>query len=285
MSDSEFIFSNFYDTASTTMDNLNRFIDKSINGNSDIINIVNTIPKYYIIIYIFIGLLIFSVVSKLNVEIKHIMIFLIAYVVIGYLFKNNFFQFNNFITDYNNKLKFINKFMFNTEFVSNISNNNINILPATSRKKSYFYLNPLLIDFFYDSRQFVVYNVSSFVNTLIHCNNILGLCYQMKNNIDKSWNNYNIVKIEMEKALNEYSSIIYNVPLGSLSQDNLKDYTDELQKILQNEVHQLDILFKNENKVKELNIYSRPDDFYNVVHTINPDDTTAKNYMPNYSLY
>jgi predicted DNA-binding ArsR family transcriptional regulator len=107
----------------------------------------------------------------------------------------------------------------------------------------------------------------------------------MKNNVDKSWNNYNIVKVEMEKALNEYASIIYNVPLGSISQDNLKDYTDELQKILQNEVHQLDILFKNENKVKELNIYARPDDFYNVIHTINPDDTTAKNYMPNYSLY
>ena len=285
MSDTEFIFSNFYDTASTTMDNLNRFIDKSINGDSDIINVVNTIPKYYIIIYIFIGLLIFSIVSKLNVEIKHIMIFLIAYVVIGYLFKNNFFQFNSFITDYNNKLKFINKFMFNTEFVSNISNNNINILPKTSKKQSYFYLNPLLIDFFYDSRQFVVYNVSSFVSTLTHCNNILGLCYQMKNNVDKSWNNYNIVKVEMEKALNEYASIIYNVPLGSLSQDNLKDYTDELQKILQNEVHQLDILFKNQNKVKELNIYTRPDDFYNVIHTINPDDTTAKNYMPNYSLY
>jgi hypothetical protein len=163
--------------------------------------------------------------------------------------------------------------------------NNIIIKPVDSIQKSYLYLNPLLVELFYNLREYSQYNISSYTNALIHCNNVIGLEYQSKIGLDRKYYNYDMAVDECRKALNEINAIIYNLPSTIVSYTKFNESIRILHGILNKHIYNMGQIFKNENKGKDLNLYTMPDNFYDEYFKIAPNNTFEKDYISTYNVY
>ena len=288
---SDIIFSKVYETVFSTANNINNTIDKI--EKNDLTTILYSLPKYYFVYYVFIGFLIFFVINRLTIRLNHILTFLIVSVVIYFLLKSNSKSFYNYVNANNSKLKFLHKMLFpDKNFINNLFNNSITIKPQNFFKKSYLYLNMLVVNLFYDCRDYSTYNVSAYINSLSHCNNVLGISYNLRNGIEGTFYNYtnkfydySDAADETKKALNEYASLIYSVPLDKYSYDTLEKNTLLLQSILYNELKEMNIILKNRNKNVELNIYEVPNDMLDSVFSVDADNTKEKGYVSSYDVY
>jgi hypothetical protein len=282
----QLIFSKMYDTSYEVMTNINNTINDNNKFKTDIVDLLFEMPGYYIVIFIFISFLIYFVYSKLTITLNDILIFMIIVLFFYVMLKANSKVFYNFIKEKDVKLNFLHKLMYNSKnWTNNNTNNNLNVLPGNYFKKSYLYLNPNIIDLYYNIRDYSQYNIESYVNSLIHTNNLLGLSYESKNIKRNEYNNYTIAIVEMNKSLNEFSTFIYNAPLTGESYKKIHSSILVLRSLLSEELANMDIIYKNDNKTQELNIYSRPDDFYDINFLILPNDTKDINYLPNYNIY
>lgn len=282
----QIIFSKIYNTSYEVMNNINDNLNNNNKFKTDAIDLLFEMPGYYIVIFIFISFLIYFVYSKLNIRLNDILIFLIIVLFFYVMLKANSKIFYNFIKEKDVKLNFLHKLMFNSKnWTNHNTNNNINILPSGYFKKSYLYLNPNIIDLYYNIRDYSQYNVEAYVNSLIHTNNVLKLSYEAKKLQNNDYNNYTIAIDEMNKSLNEFSTFVYNAPLTGSSYKKIHSSILVLRSLLSGELEDMDIIFKNNNKTEELNINSYPDDFYDINFLISPNDVKDINYLPNYNIY
>jgi hypothetical protein len=163
--------------------------------------------------------------------------------------------------------------------------NNLLVKPLTANNKSYLYLNPVLVEFFYNIREYSQYNISSFVNCLLHCNNVIGFDYQAKIGLSYSYDNYQTAILEIKKALNELNSVIYSLPSSLAGYNKFKDSVNILHGILNQHLIDMSIIFKNNNKLSEMNINSMPDNFYDSNFVINPNDMKTRDYISVFNVY
>jgi hypothetical protein len=283
---SDIIFSKIYNKSYEVMNNINSSIIDNNKFKTDIVDLLFEMPSYYIVIFIFISFIIYFVYSKLEIRLNDILIFLIIVLFFYIMLKANSKVFYNFIKEKDVKLNFLHKLMFDTRnWTNNNTNNNLNVLPSGYFKKSYLYLNPDIIDLYYNVRDYSQYNIEAYVNSLIHTNNLLKLSYESKNLKMNEYGNYTIAIDEMNKSLNEFSTFIYNAPLTGETYKKIHSSILLLRSLLTSELEDMNIAFKNNNKTENLTIHSRPDDFYDINFLISPNDVKDINYMPNYNIY
>jgi hypothetical protein len=163
--------------------------------------------------------------------------------------------------------------------------NNLLLKPINSNNKSYLYLNPLIVEFFYNIRNYSQYNISSYVNSLLHTNNVIGIDYQSRIGLYNKYDNYEVAITESKKALNELNSIIYNLPSSLISYNKFKDSIKILHGLLNQHLRKISILFKNTNKLEDINIEKMPDNFYDSNFFISSDDTKTKEYISTFNMY
>ncbi len=282
----QIIFSKIYNKSYEVMNNINNSIINDNKFKTDIIDLIFEIPSYYIVIFIFISFLIYFIYSKLTIRLNDILIFLIIVLFFYVILKVNSKVFYNFVKEKDQKINFLHKLMFNTKNWTNHNiNNNLNILPYDYFKKSYLYLNPNIIDLYYNIRDYSQYNIDAYVNSLLHTNNVLKLSYESKKLKNNEYNNYTIAIDEMNKSLNEFSTFIYNAPLTGETYKKIFNSILTLRSLLTSELEDMNIIYKNNNKIEELTINSYPDDFYDINFLISPNDLKDINYMPNYNTY
>ncbi len=280
------IFSKIYNKSYEVLNNINASIIDDNKFKTDIVDLLFEIPSYNIVILIFISFLIYFVYSKLTIRLNDILIFLIIVLFFYVMLKVNSKIFYNFIKEKDVKLNFLHKLMFNTKnWTNNNTNNSLNVLPEGYFKKSYLYTNPNIIDLYYNVRDYSQYNIESYVNSLIHTNNVLRLSYESKNLKINEYGNYTIAINEMTKSLNEFTTFIYNAPLTGETYKKIESSIVVLRSLLTSELEDMNIVYKNNNKTRELNINSYPDDFYDINFLISPNDVKDVNYMPNYNIY
>jgi len=283
---SDIIFSKIYNKSSEVMNNINNSIIDNNKIKTDIVDLLFEMPSYYIVIFIFISFLIYFVYSKLEIRLNDILIFLIIVLFFYIMLKANSKVFYNFIKEKDVKINFLHKLMFDTRnMTNNNTNNNLNVLPSGYFKKSYLYLNPNIIDLYYNVRDYSQYNIEAYVNSLIHTNNLLKLSYESKKISMNEYGNYTIAIGEMNKSLNEFSTFIYNAPLTGKTYKKIHSSILVLRSLLTAELEDMNIVYKNNNKTQELTINSRPDDFYDINFLISPNDVKDIDYMPNYNIY
>jgi len=282
----QIVFSKMYNKSYEVMNNIN---DSIINNNkfkTDVVDLLFEIPSYYMVIFIFISFIIYFIYSKLTIRLNDILIFLIIVLFFYVMLKANSKVFYNFIHEKDVKLNFLHKLMFNTRnWSNNNTNNSLSVLPSGYFKKSYLYINPSIIDLYYNVRDYSQYNIEAYVNSLIHTNNVLKLSYESKNLKINEYGNYTIAIDEMNKSLNEFSTFIYNAPLTGETYKKIENSRVVLRSLLSSELEDMNIVYKNNNKTEELTINSYPDDFYDINFLISPNDVKDINYLPNYNIY
>ena len=151
--------------------------------------------------------------------------------------------------------------------------------------KSYFFYFPLIVTFFYNIREFLKYNSSSYINCLLHCNNVIGLVYESNIKFEPDYSNYEDAVNESRYALNELNSLIYNLPSTVNNYNKLNDSLTTLQKLLNTLVIKLGIILKEKNKYKDIDMYSRPDNFYYKIIDVDANNMNLKSYINIFDMY
>ncbi len=281
---SDFVIPRYYDDMAKVQNQILNYFDKFEIYNSNLYQILNQIPNYNIIYYFFIIGFIFFILNFYDIQIKHVFILLISILVIGFLIQKDFGDFNKYISFKKDQLKFINKLCFDGQNYKNFGpNDDMNVFPSI--QKSYLYLNPLIVEFYYNIREITQYNLSGYVGSVLHTNNVMRLHQQVKLGLDNPYQNLDIMKSEMGKSLNSLESTIYNTPEAPVALKKLKNAVDALQSLLLNYIVEVEQICQAKNKEDGVNYYIKLDDQLNSQFEVSPNDTNARDYNPSYNLY
>jgi hypothetical protein len=281
---SSIIFQNIIDKINTSSNNINSYFENSDYYNTNIYDIYTKIPKSNIIIYIFIVFILFNFISRLKIRLNEIMTFLISIVLIYILFKKDYSEFIKYTNVKKTELDFLHKLVFNDVDIKYAKLTDIFLKPSGD-EKSYLYLNPLIVKLFYNLRNYSQENVSSYVNSIIHCNNVIGLYYQSTIGVNRTYLNYELAIDETKKALNDYNSFIYTIQHSKKNYNKLEDSIKILHSLLNKHISDMAVIFKNENKMGEMSIDKRPDSFYDMYFKIGENDTKTLDYISVYDVY
>jgi len=278
------IFQNLFDKIYESSKNINSYFNNKPLNEDDIFLILKSIPKDKIVIYIIIIFLVFNFISRYEIKLSQIFSLIISIILLYFLIRSQYSDFTSYTKNKSNQIRFLHKLMYNNknEYIT-ASSDNIFIYPMHSPEKSYLYLDPILVQLFYDVKPISSFNISSYVDSLFHCNNILGIEYESKLGVNRNYLNYNTAVLEKSKAMNSLNSAIYNMPEGTMIKymKTLK----LLQSVLNGHLKTIGQYFKNQNKLNDITINSVPDDFYDINFFISPDDTKTEDYFSVYNMY
>ena len=137
--------------------------DKLIKSNGNIYTTVENIPNYTKLYYVFIFIGILFLTTRYEIKLNFILGILLSVILIHYLISRDNVMQDNFIEDKDLQLKFLNNLLFdnNDKYVTSVINDNFNIQPPF--EQSYLYLNPLIIQFFYNTRENSQYNLTNYI--------------------------------------------------------------------------------------------------------------------------
>ncbi len=277
------IVKNIYDDVNTAANNINSYFNNIDYYDTNIYTIIEKLPKYNVLIYIFIIFIIFNFINRLNIKLNEILAFMICLLLIYYLIKKDYTSFIKYTQNKNLQLKFIHNLVFNNKDWSYVNYNNLFIRPFQSSEKSYLYLDPNIIEIFFNFKNISSFNISAYVNSAIHANNILGIEYEIKIGLNRDYLNYNTAVEESKKALNELNSAIYKLPEGYI--DKYKRSIELLHGILNQHLINIGNICKNNNKLNDITITTMPDNFYDENFIISADDTKTSDYISVYNMY
>ncbi len=278
------IFQNVLDNVYKSTNNINSFFDNYDKYNTNLFNLFNLLPKKNLIIYIFIVFIVFRFISFYKLDQGHIFSLLVVCIIIYFMANKDYFDFMEYTNSKKDKLNFLHKLMYdNMDIWTNATSTNLFVEPVMQTKKSYLYLNPPLVDVFIDIKNVSSYNISSYVDALIHCNNVIGINYQAKIGLNRSYLNYDTAILEKNKALNSLNSAIYDLPEGTIPK--FMDSIKKIHSLLNEHLREIGNCFKNDVKLNGLRVDRVPDDLYDVNFIISPDDTKTRNYISTYNMY
>ncbi len=280
----DFVFSRFYNDLGIVQKNIINYFDKFEIYNSNVYQILDQIPNYNIIYYFIIVGVIFFILNFYDITIKHVFILLISVLIIGFLIQKDYGDFNTYVSHKKDQLNFINKLCFDGQNYKNFGpNDDMNVFPTV--QKSYIYRNPLIVEFYYNIREFTQYNLSSYVSSVLHTNNVMRLHNQVKLGLENPYQNLDIMKSEMTKSLNALESTIYKAPQAPIALNKLKNSVDALQSLLLNYIVEVEQLCQKKNKDDGVNYYIKPDDQLNSQFEVAANDINTRDYNPAYNLF
>ena len=278
------IFQNVIDNIFDSTNNINDYFNNYDKYDTNIYNLLNKLPKEYLIIYIFFIFLIYNFISRFNINNTHIYCLLISIIFIYFVANNNYFNFIKYTEEKKKELKFLHKLMYeNRDRYITASTSNYFLVPFKSFQVSYLYLNPAIVDFFFSMKNVSSFSITSYVDALIHSNNIIGIEFEAKEGLDRNYLNYNSAVLEKNKALNAFNSAIYNI-----NEAYVQKYMramEILHRLLNRHLKNIGNYFKNINKLKGMQVDRVPDDFYDIDFLISPDDTKTSDYISTYNMY
>lgn len=276
---SSLIFSNYLNNSNETNKKISEFLEKKDLYIPNISNVINTIPKYKIIYYIFIVLSIYAFFKTTEIRLNEIFIFLVSLLVIYLLIQKDYINFIKFTDDKNLQIKFLEKLMFSTNnYEKEIIGGKSLTLNDFNTKKSFLYYDSVIVDFYYNIRDFINYDISSYINSLKCTNNLLEISYQSKNLTDRLKENYEQAIIEKNNALNYLSYSTFSIPINNISYKKYKESIIILHERLNEHIQNISILFKDIITEKNKNnLYYLPKDTFEKDKDVQPNDIESKN--------
>jgi hypothetical protein len=199
--------------------------------DDNIYTIINKLSNLHLLSYIFMIFIIIITISNIEIKLNHIIGLLLSYMIILYIIKKDNIQFDEFMNNIDNKLKFLDKILLNPN--NTIDNETIimddsNII-TKKKNKSYLYTNPLIVNLLYNIKEYRYYNPSAYRQLIININNLIKLS-RKKN---KSKCKYDILMDYKNNALNNLHSIIHNIPSNTINNIKYKTNITALHKLLQ----------------------------------------------------
>jgi hypothetical protein len=284
---STFIFNNYLEKSNDTNKKISEFLDKKDLYIPNIYNILNTIPANNVLFYFLVILLIYAFIRNKEIRLNEIFIFLIGLLIIYFLIQKDYINFTKFTDEKKIQIKFLEKLLFqNNNFESAIIGGESLTINDVKNKKSYLYYDPIIIEFYYNIRDMVNYDISSFINSLSHTNNLLRISYQsnmLKENLKE---NFEQAVIEKNKALNSLSYLIFNIPTNNILYKKYKDSIEILHLRLNGHIENMAILFKDTTREKNDNTNSYlPTDTFDKNQDTQPIDKGVNRSSLVYNLY
>jgi hypothetical protein len=278
------IFQNFFNELYKSSKDLNSEYEEKKFYGIDFFGILERIPKDNIIIYIIIVFFVFSFINRFNIKLNEIFSFLICILLIYFLIRVDYSNFVGYTKEKQTQLNFLHKLMYeNKKDYISASPDNVFIMPFHPYEKSYLFLDPLIVQLFMDIKPVSSFNIDSYVNSLFHCNNILGIEYESQFGLNREYLNYSTALSEKAKAMNALNSCMYEAPAGTVLK--IMKSIKILQSLLNAHLRNIGDFYKNSNVVNDFTIFSKPDDFYDIDFVISPDDTKTRDYISTYNMY
>ena len=281
----DIIFRNVISNINKSSTNFNNYFDNIDYYNNNIYDIIKKLPKYNIIIYIFIVFILFNFFARLNIRLNEVLVTFISFGLIYFLIKKDYTEFIEYTKVKKNELNFLHKLMFDDNTWDYERKTNVIVKPLNSNNKSFLYLNPLLVQFYYNIREYSQYNISSYIDSLLHSNNVIGLEYQAKLGLNSAYENYTVAIEETKKALNDLNSVIYSLPSTLVSYNKFDDSIKYLHGLLNQHIRNMALVFKNINKHNDINKETMPDSFYDDYFLISADDTKTDDYKSVFNMF
>ena len=278
---SDLIFSNVIKDFINSSDNINNFFNNVENYNTNISSLINITPKYNLIIYIFISMICFNFYQRFEITAKEIFILIIVCIIIYTLIHYNFYNFKNFLDDKKIELDYIHKIIFNNKkFI--VASKNYKFQKINT-PISYLHINPLLIQFYFDIKDFMDYNESAYINSILAANDLLGFDFQSRLGLNNNFLNYQVAIDKLKISLNELNTLIYSIDSDQILINKFQDSISILHKILNQHLLNISNLSKKNNK--NLHIYNYPNNFYDEYFHISPNDLKTNNYQSTFNLF
>jgi hypothetical protein len=221
-------------------------------SNNGIFNLLRKLPNYKILRYIFISSFIIFAMHYVNINLNHIFGLLIITIIIYFLIERDSHNFNDFLSQKNIELEFLNRILFdnNKDYTTSLSNNTIYNF---NNKISYLYLNPLVITLLFKIREYSQYSMTKYQDIIFHINNL----YKIKTNMNINSNNnlqlFEIAYSEYKKSLNSFQSMIFSLPSVKATNLQFKVCLRILNKLLLNDIYDMKKIILNSNNEVDIN--------------------------------
>lgn len=283
---SGFIFNNYLKRSNDTNKKINEFLDKKDLYIPNIYNILNTIPSNNVLFYFLVILLIYALFRNLTIRLNEIFIFLVCLLVIYLLVQKDYVNFIKFTDNKKIQMTFLEKILFqNDNFERAIIGGESLTALDVNNKKSYLYYDPLITEYYYSIRGIISHDISSFINSLLHTNNLLRISYQsniLKENLKE---NYEQAVIEKNKALNFLSYVIFKLPINNITYNKYRESLNLLHVRLNAHIDNMAILFKDITQEKNDNtLFYMPTDTFEKNNDTQPINKRKESSLV-YDLY
>ncbi len=284
---STLIFSNYLQKSNETNKKIEEFLDKKDIYIPNIYNIINTIPQHKVIFYGLVVLCIYAFFRNSNIRLNDIFIFLISITLIYFLIQKDYINFTQFTETKKTQMKFLEKLMFSTNnYEKEIIGGQSLTLSDYNTKTSYLYFDSVIVQFYYNIRDFINYDISNYINSLKSTNNLLSLSYQSKNLKQQLKENYEQAIIERNNALNYLSYITFTIPINDISYKKYKKSINILHERLNSHIENMSILFKDITIEKNKNdLYYLPKDTFEKNSNVQPNNINLNHSSLVYNLY
>ncbi len=281
------ILKRVFDENQKASHNINSYFQNFDLYNYSLYDQLNHISQPQIVYYLFFGLILFAFLHRLNIQLNHILAFLLFIIIIYYFIQKDYGDFISFTKTKKDQLEFLNKILMNSSSHWSIHNNSdeINIKPEL--RKSYLHYNPYLVQFYYNIREMSIYNIQTYNDSLTHCNNMLGILVQMRNGLENPFQDYKSAIEEYKKCMNAIRSIVFNHPGGKNGNARVDNTINRLQSLLMGVLKEMEMICKEKNKLEGLHTTSMPDDALEL-HTLidgNPYGLKKVGFDQKYDMY
>lgn len=149
--------------------------------------------------------------------------------------------------------------------------------------RSYLSADKDLINFYYDNKWYIDYNLTAYRKSLQATNNLLRLEYNLKDNLmlypEQLYEN---AYMEYKEALNNLHSSIYKMISHQVNNDIFNDNLEILKTLLRKHIENIQQgVIKCGYNLYNINIWS----IINPTNIEYKDDTKTKGYSPHYSFF
>ena len=142
------------------------------------------------------------------------------------------------------------------------------------------------MEFYYNIRSFINYDISSYINSLKSTNNVLELSFQSKNLKQRLKENYEEAIIEKNNALNYLSYCTFSIPINNISYKKYKESINILHQRLNAHIENMSILFKDITLERNKNdLYYLPKDVFEKDKSVQPNNLVLNNSSLVSNLY
>jgi len=270
---SSIIYHQLLDKTYNVSNQIGKTLDSSLNSTGNIYKILIQTPRYLFVFYFFIILIIWRFIHSFEIRLNEILTLFVCIIVLYFLFQKDLYEFTKYKDDKVQQLKFIHALLYDSSYWNEKNSNyTLDIQPAALVRKSYLSYDTLIVQLFYDIREYSQYNMDSYILSIIHSNHVIGLEYETTIGLNREYENYTIAISETKKALNYLSSIIHQLPLSYMTYNKFKKSVELLHQLLNHHLDKMAGIFKNENIQNGLDISKKPSDMYEMYFKISGKD-------------
>jgi hypothetical protein len=252
--------------------------------NQNYFNLFEQVPNFIKVKYIFIIVLSIFIFNYINVNISHLSAIIIGLVIIFYFINKDNNNFISFFNSHEEKIKFLDSILFSdksTEQTAALQNIQKYLNFDPMKLKSYLYLDPVVVQFFFLNSTFVNFHYTAYKSCLMAMNYFIYMHSLFKNpGMNYAYLEMDVAYQLRTEALNNLHSMIYKLPpdekLNYQYEQAMRDLHSITDQML---IDMIAILKKNENK--NINIYWKPLHFFQE----QPNDTELPDFKNNFAMF